>query len=118
MNKNKYLLFGYNLYYPDGGCNDFVCYVDSIEDAVVVRDKNDANVDVYQLADAGTFQVVVEWRSGLLDDQWEIKTDEINYLRCTCGNSKEESILVNVEIQDPEYHYRAICKNCCGLFAN
>jgi erythromycin esterase-like protein len=52
----KYILFGYDQYYPSGALNDVIDSFDSIDEAKVVVEKN--QYDFYNLIDRDTWKDV------------------------------------------------------------
>jgi hypothetical protein len=58
MKKKKYVIFGFNNFYPRGGMNDLILSVDTLEE-VEEFIKKDGN-DFCQVVDRDTFEIIRE----------------------------------------------------------
>lgn len=67
----RFLLFGYNCYYPTGGMTDFIC---DFNNAKEVCERDFSEKDIYEVldTDAGTVDYP-EWSVGLYADMLELR---------------------------------------------
>ena len=57
--KKRYLVFGYDAYYPMGGWNDFIGVYETLEEAKEnTKNTNDNKCDFYDIVDIETMKIV------------------------------------------------------------
>ncbi len=54
----RYLVFGFDQYYPNGGWNDFICSTNTLEEARLEVKARTHDNDYFQIVDLETHKVV------------------------------------------------------------
>ncbi|ASA22647.1 hypothetical protein [Paenibacillus donghaensis] len=87
---NRYILFGFDAYYPSGGLNDIVTAFNTIED--VKRVVNDCDYQYYQILDMKNGAQYSSYNDDENEECDEIKNQTLNEL-----NRWIEKVIYNFE---------------------
>lgn len=60
---NKYLIFGYHIFYPNGGMHDLIGFAGSVNEAKKMIEGEFNQYDFYQIVDPISFKTLVEGTS-------------------------------------------------------